>query len=338
MKKLFGVLSSFCLFGAHGINSNHEWDIAGAPQEIGIQSTKIKPDQIDLQRSVGQTRYGLYLQKNHKRTLIQSFELENNKNCSDGATQVKKIKLESDFFKLQDDWNIVYELNLSLKCGYQNKFIFNHDSHAGQAMGIYSIVTKAYSKFKEIGRDSFWGRKLDVIFPSDGDYYSYRTVHLTKGHYWDVVGHELGHAIYDMAKIGAWGGGSHRIDECYSNSLALSEGWASFFSAWVSVDLSDPDAKFEYMVKRRAPLEIEHVPADVCIGPNNEWRVYTFLWDIIDVNQDNESLNQSFQVLWDLTFKKNFKSIDALRDHLAHSGLVDPILLNVVYDQNIQGI
>lgn len=339
MKVLLGLISSICLLNCYALDMstipNHEWDIAGPPEEVLILSSKVKPDIVELQRSNQKTSYSLYLQKNGQRTLIDgvsSFDVE----CGEKSLK-KTIKLEGDSYKIQDDWNIVYKLELPIKCGHHNRFIFQHDSTSGQVMGIYSVVTKAFAKFKEIGRESFWNRQLDIIFPSNGDYFSYRTVHLTKGHYWDVVGHELGHAIYDMADIGAWGGGSHRIDECYSNALALSEGWASFFSAWVSVELSDPDAKFEYMVKRRAPLEIEHVPSDVCTGTGNEWRVYTFLWDIIDTHQDNETLNQKFQALWDLTFKKNFKSIKALKEHLQREGL-DPILLNIVYDQNILGL
>lgn len=336
MKKLVGIFSLFFISFAMAANPQHEWDIAGAPQEIFIQSTKIKADKIESQRSSGSTSYSFILEKNQQRTIIEAQTLAGNEECTHQQTLTKKIKLEDTFFKIQDDWNIVYELTLSLKCDHHNQLIFQHDSVAGQVMGIYAIVTKAFSKFQSINRESFWNRKLNLIFPADGDYYSYRSVHLTKGHYWDVVGHELGHAIYDMADIGVSAGGAHRIDECYTDALAISEGWASFFSAWVSVELNDPDAKFEYMVKRRAPLEIEHVPSDVCIGTNNEWRVYTFLWDIIDTNQDNESLNQSFQSLWDLTIKKNFTSVEKMKMHLLSQGY-DPVLLNVVYDQNILG-
>ena len=40
----------------------------------------------------------------------------------------------------------------------------------------------------------------------------------------DVVGRELGHALYDMANIDVMEGGAHRIDQCYSKRPRLSEG------------------------------------------------------------------------------------------------------------------
>ena len=121
---------------------------------------------------------------------------------------------------------------------------------------------------------------------------------LTRGDHWDVVGHEMGHAIYDLGQLGGMQGGEHKIDECYSATLALSEGWASYFSAFVSVDRDDPDAKFEFMVPRRAPLRFENIPQDVCAGETNEWRVTGFFWDLFDQHEDGESVTQDFAALW----------------------------------------
>ncbi|NDD90648.1 hypothetical protein EBZ37_00965, partial [bacterium] len=90
----------------------------------------------------------------------------------------------------------------------------------------------------------------------------------------------------------------HKIDECYSPTLAFSEGWASYFSAFVSVASDDPDAKFEFMVPRRAPIRFETIPADVCAGEENEWRVTGFFWDLFDKNSDGESVEQGFASLW----------------------------------------
>lgn len=171
----------------------------------------------------------------------------------------------------------------------------------------------------------FW-QKLQLHWPADGDYYSYLgNVHLTNGYHWDVVGHEIGHAIYDFASTGEFGGGSHRIDECYHETLAFSEGWASFFSAITQVNSNDPDAKFEFMVPRRAPLEIEHIPEDVCRGDTNEWRVYAALWDIFDGYEgDDDNLQLPFVIQWfamqgplpikglrDFIEKNLFKNFDA---------------------------
>lgn len=148
--------------------------------------------------------------------------------------------------------------------------------------------------------DLSWWRKLKLHWPADGDYYSYAgNLYLTDGYHWDVVGHEIGHAIYDFASTGDFGGGPHRIDECYDKTLAFSEGWASFFSAATQVSINDPDAKFEFMVPRRAPLQIEHIPNDVCRGDTNEWRVYAALWDLVDRYEgDDDNFQMPFVIQW----------------------------------------
>jgi hypothetical protein len=129
-------------------------------------------------------------------------------------------------------------------------------------------------------------RPISFIFPGDADYYDMISVHITKGFQWDVNTHEMGHAVYDRITSGGWGGGQHYIDRCYADSLALSEGWASYFSAVVNLSPKDADAHFEYMVPRRAPIQIENIPADVCRGTGSEWRVFGFLWDLYDQNSD----------------------------------------------------
>ena len=314
----------------------HEEDLAGPILEIVNAPEVIKADRFESERSRnGKTQLSLIIEKNSKhqkiKGIISSAEL-----CQKNQTQFKKlISLESNFYHLKSQQGKTYKLEISGECGKSNRLIFEHDSANGQAMGVIDILETAITKFKAIDRLGFWKKRLRVVWPGGGDYYSWGILYITKGHYWDVVGHELGHAIYDMARIGRMGGGSHRIDECYNDALALSEGWASFFSAWLKVDLKDPDAKFEYMVPRRAPLEIEHVPSDVCLGPKNEWRVYAFLWDLIDQNQDNESIDENFAKIWDSTFKKNFSSISKMKK--AFEREYDPILVNLVWNQNILG-
>ena len=80
------------------------------------------------------------------------------------------------------------------------------------------------------------------------------------------MAHEIGHAIYDQADIGVSGGGRHRIDECYTNALALSEGWATFFAGWLNLRLNDQDARFEFLVPRRAPIRLENIPSDLILS------------------------------------------------------------------------
>ncbi|MEN9722679.1 MAG: hypothetical protein RJB38_665 [Pseudomonadota bacterium] len=52
------------------------------------------------------------------------------------------------------------------------------------------------------------------------------------------------------------------------------------------------------MVPRRAPLRSETIPADVCASENNEWRGTGFFWDLLDLHNDGESMEQGFAALW----------------------------------------
>jgi hypothetical protein len=228
-----------------------------------------------------------------------------------------------------------YRVQFTGECGSHHDLIFESESPEGQAVVIWEVANRAVSKFAQINRLDFWGGPLQISWPADGDYYSWGTVYLTRGDYWDVVGHEIGHAIYDRANIGVSGGGQHYIDQCYTDSLALSEGWASFFSAWVSVDTKDPNAQFEFMVPRRAPLGIETVPDDVCAGPTNEWRVYAFLWDIIDHNDDGEVSNLEFLRYWDLAYNQNTRSMAQKTTNLVRGG-IDRDHLNKIWELNFK--
>ena len=215
----------------------------------------------------------------------------------------------------------------------KSQLIFQSDSPGGQALGIWQIAHRAKNKLEtEIGL-GFWNSTLTFLWPEEADYYSFGQVHISRGDHWDVVGHEMGHAIYDMGGLGTFGGGMHKIDECYSEELALSEGWASFFSGWVSVDLNDADAKFEYMVPRRAPIRFETIPANVCLGERNEWRVTGFFWDLIDLHDDGEKSQESFARIWKALEGSQVSSTLAARTRLEQSGL-DRFALQIVWDLN----
>ncbi|ATH09078.1 hypothetical protein BIY24_14335 [Halobacteriovorax marinus] len=334
MKYAFLLTALIFTFNIHA----HESDLSSAPNYLNKIDRRLKPDSIEITNSRGSdSQITAVILKNNIREDVLNFKytVPSKEECLSQSKNLVKIDLDLDKFKIVGDWNREYELEFEADCSKDYKLIFNYDSPAGEYFKIRNIAYKISKNLKDIERDEFLTSKIKIKFPSGGDYYN-GTVNVTKGYQWDVVGHEIGHAIYSHARIGRSAGGSHRIDECYSKELALSEGWASFFSAWVSVDLNDPMAKFEYMVPRRAPLEIEHVPGDVCTGPTNEWRVYSFLWDLIDLNNDNENVEISFKDLWDLSFRKYFPSITEFKDEILKEGF-DPVLINIVWDQNIEG-
>lgn len=272
--------------------------------KVNSIDTVITADRSELEATDdGSTKIAFFLERDGKQIpIISPIE---NFNCVGNKIDVIQDLKFANYFEIKQ--KRVFQLKTEIKCKQLNTYFFASTSNAGQAMTIWEIAIKSVQKLISIGRIDFWKNKIIINWPSNGDYYTFNSVHLTRGDYWDVVGHELGHAIYDQAKIGVFGGGAHKIDECYTHALALSEGWASFFSAYLSLDLNDTDAKFQYMVPRRAPLRIEQIPDDVCASEKNEWRVTGWLWDLIDLSADQEQIEKSFLSLWDLTLNKKFK-------------------------------
>jgi|CXWL01.1.fsa_nt_gi hypothetical protein len=148
---------------------------------------------------------------------------------------------------------------------------------------------------------AWWKKSLTVIWPDQSDYFTPHnwTLHLTNAMAWDVNLHELGHAVMHGAMAARSAGGAHKIDECYTPELAWSEGWATFFAGAVKLSPDDADAKFEFLVPRRAPIRIENVPADVCREPKNEWRVAAGLWDLYDRHEDaGDRIALPFTQIW----------------------------------------
>ncbi|MBI3298432.1 MAG: carboxypeptidase regulatory-like domain-containing protein [Elusimicrobia bacterium] len=173
-------------------------------------------------------------------------------------------------------------------------------SENGRIPLIHLLYLEALGTFGRLGLDlAWWDRPLTVNYPASSDYYSGWALHLSDARAWDVNLHELGHAVMAKAMNARGGGGAHKIDECYTGGLALSEGWATFFAGVVRLSPDDADAKFEYLVPRRAPIRLENVPEDVCKGENNEWRVAAAFWDLYDSHPDGgDGIALGFPRLW----------------------------------------
>lgn len=252
--------------------------------------------------------------------------------CAPGGKTRVDAELSQSRYAVTNGKN-TYRIIDQIPCSGHVQLIFRSGSNGSQALGIWSIARIAELKLQATTGLSFWKAPIKFVWPAEADYYNWGEVHISRGDHWDVVGHELGHAIYDLGDLGDWGGGQHKIDECYSTSLALSEGWASFFSAWLSVDAADGDAKFEYMVPRRAPIRFETIPADVCRSEKNEWRVTGFFWDLYDLHEDGEKANESFARMWKALSGSRVPSSSAARARLRDAGL-DPSLLELAWVLN----
>tara|TARA_R110000868_G_scaffold72133_4_gene210388 strand:+ start:1270 stop:2286 length:1017 start_codon:yes stop_codon:yes gene_type:complete len=315
-----------CLLGlslsAQSTVLTNDGDLSPAGEKRNLFSSNfVMPDRVEsaLARD-GKTRADLVLIKDGKRLELSPIDFKLESKCKNGEETFRVYaKAETTRFEIED--RDTYEFGFEGKCGHSHTLVYEEKSPAGELAAVWDIARSAELRMTEANIINLWSRKVSIIFPANGDYYSGDRVRITKGYQWDVVGHELGHAIYDQARMGSFGGGPHRIDECYSEALALSEGWASFFSAWIKIDRSDVDAKFEYMVPRRAPLRIEHVPADVCQGPRNEWRVTAFLWDLLDLNRDDEEVEKSFAQLWQASANKRSRNIEQMKQHFISAGM-----------------
>jgi len=238
----------------------------------------------------------------------------------EGAMMSWKSELRTQAVSI-DGRDGAYSIQTDVPCGSQQTLLFSNDGSGGQALGIWQVVMRVRERLAaSVGLD-FWRTPVSIQWPGDGDYYAWGTVSITRGDYWDVVGHEVGHAVYDMGNIGGFAGGPHKIDECYTDRLAFSEGWASFFSAWVSIPLDESEAKFEFMVPRRAPLHIENVPGDVCASYLNEWRVTSFLWDLVDLHDDGEQSAAGFKLAWDALFGTTTQSLPEARELFERAGV-----------------
>lgn len=245
--------------------------------------------------------------------------------CRPGTALEAIASLENQHVGITDG-SSTYRIRAHVSCGARTRIRFAEASDGGQAMGIWQLAERARIKLDASVGLAFWNSRLTFVWPGDADYYSWGQVHITRGDHWDVVGHEMGHGIYDLAEVGSFGGGEHKIDECYSTALALSEGWASYFSGWVSVALDDVDARFEHMVPRRAPIRFENVPEDVCAGQENEWRVTAFFWDLIDLANDGEGSVEPFARVWRALAASHSRSAQDAARALERSGVPSELI------------
>lgn len=187
-------------------------------------------------------------------------------------------------------------------------------SFNAQLAVLHLTYLRAADYLQARGSLAWWTRTLRVNVPSDADFFSPGSwsLDLSNPLAWDVVLHELGHAVMSGAMRSAPAGGAHKIDECYSEALAWSEGWATFFAGAVHLRADDPDAKFEFLVPRRAPIRLENVPDDVCAGQTNEWRVAAGLWDLYDTHPDGgDDITLDFNRLWKALTSGQTRSLES---------------------------
>ena len=86
-------------------------------------------------------------------------------------------------------------------------------------LGVLHLTYLQAKDFLEKNADTlWWKRQLSVNWPGSSDFFSPWgwSLDLTNALAWDVVLHELGHAVMHGAMQSPNAGGQHKIDECYS--------------------------------------------------------------------------------------------------------------------------
>jgi hypothetical protein len=336
MKSILRTILGLIVFASSGLSTSqtldivNDSDLSGGYRPLREVEPNLAPDQLVAKGSLDkgtEIAFQVFYQRNGMNVPVTGLTVGAGRTGDDGRVQILcnsngsyTIPLSTEYFQIRGSGGRVYQVDVDATCGQSYDIVFAEKSDAGQALSIFETFERGRKKLEATVGLDFWRQRLRVQWPSNGDYYSFGTVNVTLGYQWDVVAHEMGHAIYDMADLGGMQGSAHKIDECYTPTLALSEGWASFYAGWLYVDLADPDAKFQYLVPRRAPIRFENVPADVCRQVTNEWRVTAFFWDLIDTNNDNETVAEPFAKHWQALKGSGVSGLPQAIDRLRGAG------------------
>ena len=99
-----------------------------------------------------------------------------------------------------------------------------------------------------------------------------------------VVQHELAHSIHSYywdGNMPSGGGIQHKLNKCYNDGLALTEGFANFVAYWVQFERDNPGP-----VEASLNYNIEKPPSNFCKASSNEGRVSAAFWDAYDTHDD----------------------------------------------------
>jgi len=190
---------------------------------------------------------------------------------------------------------------------------------------LYVGATNEWIKFFDNGMNALRDQPIEVTFPNSlasghcvqqdtvtvlgipipiGLPYAWSCSQWSNGKIWiipehgdkSVVQHEIAHSInsfYWNGNLPPDAGGAHNMRKCYTNGLALTEGFANFVAYWVQLDrtASAPAASYYN-------FNLETLPDDICSGQTNEMRVAATFWDTYDYWNDGPDSGSKFDSLY----------------------------------------
>lgn len=160
------------------------------------------------------------------------------------------------------------------------------------------------------GQDCFSEPTVEAIVPGDETYYQIGDNRIRvkvdgdSDRSRDVVAHERGHWVMDrlVYEDGFWppgAGGDHTWCGQYTQGLAWTEGWATYYALRKGYWLDNSDIFFDYGSGGRVGIESGFACDPAVTGDTNEYRVAGALWDIVDGAPDGKDAHTtSWSDLW----------------------------------------
>jgi len=106
----------------------------------------------------------------------------------------------------------------------------------------------------------------------------------------DVVSHELAHTV----NKGYWvfpqnSGGPHDLTNCFTDGLALTEGFANFVAYWIEHNANSTNPIMPF-----TGMNLDTLPASItCTNETNEMRVAATFWDLFDIGFESGANDDS---------------------------------------------
>ena len=139
-----------------------------------ILDERVTPHEHETYESnFGETQVRIVITEDDFSKTITHDEI--NINCKKGEGS---LSLENEYFRIRSQ--SVFYIRGPVICQKLNVWKFEKESSEAQVLEIYHQAITARDKFIEKGLVNFWKRRINIKWPSNGDYYSWGTVNITR--------------------------------------------------------------------------------------------------------------------------------------------------------------